>query len=613
MPIQNDPNEENKNASIINPPVQNRQKGTGFTNINRILGANVGAGQQLAGRIGGAIGAQGERVRQNLGQAQQQFQTGFQQARQGALANIGSATALIRQPGETNEQYESRIAQQNNDFSQIGQNLRSTQYSGPTGFQNPNVLLSQAQTAGTLGTFARSGLGQGVLARQYGGGRGSYGVGQNILDQMFLSQDPAAQKMLQEARQGVVGLEQGVQSASAAAQEAAEATKAGIESAKEKATTDIQQSAKDILARGGQSAGEFNKEMESIKRLMLGVDEAGNPITNITPEQEALLSRMSDYGIANPEMYFGREDLNKTEIENILNQVAQGMVLNPSGALKLTETQRQAAMNLARLQNDPTLQKQLLENKFDTNVFKKDVSKISADIGRNRKEDIETRDILTRAGEYMKGEEERATQQNIRERDLKLNALGNPEDWLKQYGNSGKIYYEQAKDAINKSFEDAQNLLMGKSGNLALTAGGTLPDFNFMFDGPNQEQLRKAQEQQNLLKMMQSRGVNLDGYIKGFDYDEGRGKEIYENLNKAFGGNYGWLAFGDRSADMDYGGPESIDPRFRGLGLTGTKGRGSGGFRTSEDFLNAAKKALGQSKTVKDIILERIAKNRSNL
>lgn len=617
----NDPNNQNSGVNIINQPnqpmiqanqpFQNRQRGTGFTNINRILGANVGAGGQLASRIGGAISGQGARVRQGLGQAQQQFQTGFQKARNEALANIGAATALAKQPGESDEQYEARVANQNTDYAQVGQNLRSTSYTGPTGFENPNALLSQAQTAGKLGTFARSGLGQGILARQYGAGRGNYGIGQNIIDQMLLNQDANAQLALQQARQNVVGLGEGVQSAASAAQEAAQATQSGVDTAKGKAAEDIQKSTQGILARAGQSAVDFNKQMESIKRLLSGVDEAGNPITDITPEQQALLDKMSDYGLENVDLYMGKSDSNENQIQDIMNQLASGMVLNASGSLNLSDTQRQAAINLARLQNDPMLQQKMLENKFDKQVFKKDISKITDELKRNRISDKETRDVLQRAGEYMKKQEDIYTAKNQQQRDLAINSLPSEEQLDIQYGaGNGKIYRDMAIEQINKDYETAQRELTE-----GITPVPYFPEYGFANDyNPNYYGTGKqATQRDNILYGL----IPKPNYTREFDQDYGAGRDIIGGLREALGPYAsGWLAYGDRSPDIASGvgaNEGNIDPRFAGLGLGLTAGRGSGGLRTSRDFLNAASKAMGTSKSVKDFILERIAKNRGNV
>lgn len=388
----NDPNDQTSNVNIINQPnqpmvqanqpVQARQRGTGFTNINRILGANVGAGQQLATRIGGAIGGQAERVRQNLGQTQQQFQTGFQQARQQALANIGAASGLARQPGESDEQYESRIASQSPDYSQVGQNLRTAAYSGPTGFQNPNVLLSQAQSAGRLGTFTGSGLGQGILARQYAAGRGNYGIGQNVLDQLFLSQDPAAQQMLRQARQGVTGLGREIAEASSAATQAAQAATGGIEQEKAKAFTGLEQSARGIQERGAQAAKQFYVDRDRFNQLLTAkkeTDEQGNVryrdssgnLLNLTDRDYQLINTPQQFGLNTSDIHLDETPPNVTQ--GVLNQIVNSGITTNIGSLKYTPEQEIAAKNLAALRGvsaEPY-------SSFETDVFNPDMQKIA--------------------------------------------------------------------------------------------------------------------------------------------------------------------------------------------------------------------------------------------
>jgi hypothetical protein len=371
---QDDPNDLNQNPNIINPaaqpnvqanqPFQPRQKGTGFTNIKRVLGANVGAGQQLAGRIGAGITGQANRVRENLAKQKEQFQTGFQQSRQESLANIGSATQLTKQPGESNEQYEARMSSQTPDYSQIGQNLRSAEYTGPTGFQNPNLLLNQAQTAGRLGTFSRSGLGQGILARQYGAGRGNYTSGQNILDQMFLSQDPNAQRTIQQARQNIVGLTEGVQGAAAAAAETAEATRLGVEQSKVQALQDIQNSLGSVVGRGSESARQFYSDRDRFNQLMTATkstDSNGNPVykdpsgneITLTDRDYQLIDNPSQFGLDAGNIIVGAQNQQtEQQAQARKNEWAgQPQQQNRLGGLKFGE--RYSYDDLVALSNNP--------------------------------------------------------------------------------------------------------------------------------------------------------------------------------------------------------------------------------------------------------------------
>jgi hypothetical protein len=387
---QDDPNNQNQNPNIINPaaqpnvqanqPFQPRQRGTGFTNIKRVLGANVGAGQQLAGRIGAGITGQANRVRENLAKQKEQFQTGFQQSRQESLANIGSATQLTKQPGESDEQYEARMASQTPDYSQIGQNLRSAEYTGPTGFQNPNLLLNQAQTAGRLGTFSRSGLGQGILARQYGAGRGNYTSGQNILDQMFLSQDPNAQRTIQQARQNVVGLTEGVQGAAAAAAETAEATRLGVEQAKVQALQDIQNSLGSVVGRGSESARQFYADRDRFNQLMTATkstdsngntvykDPSGNEIS-LTDRDYQLIDDPSKFGLDAGNIIVGAQNQQtEQQAQARKNEWAAKQSNTTIGGLKRGETY--SYDDLVALSNNPYAYGSSESNAYEDRVLR---------------------------------------------------------------------------------------------------------------------------------------------------------------------------------------------------------------------------------------------------
>lgn len=375
MIINNNENQPNiinpGNQPVIqtNQPVQNRQRGTGFTNINRILGANVGAGQQLAGRIGSSILGQGQRVQSNLGEQQQRFQTGFQQARQQALANIASASGLTRQSGESQEDYERRVASQNIDYGNIGSTLRGTSYQGPAGFQNPNLLLSQAQAAQRLGQFTRSGLGQGILARQFAVNRGNYGLGQNALDQLFLTQDPNAQLALQQARQGVSNLSEGVQGASTAAQQMAEGVQSNIEKERADINQKILQSISGIGESGIKSAEIQKKDAERLKELFTQFSQT-NPEdrANITlsARDKQLLSNLSKYGINTGESLISTYDPNPNVnvTENILDLLEQATVTG-GGGYNLTEEQKAASRNLGTFLGGNTLADQLATSVYD--------------------------------------------------------------------------------------------------------------------------------------------------------------------------------------------------------------------------------------------------------
>lgn len=176
-----------------------QQRGTGFTNINRILTANDGAGQKIGQAIGSGIDKQAASVRDGIQQGQSQFQAGLDQSKGAAQSTISQGQALQKQAGEDNNAYSTRLAQNNGtDYSKIGQNVRAADYNGPMNLQNADALKAQAATTGALGRLAGSSAGQSELLRRTVAQRGNYTNGQNSLDQLLIGRD--GQNAIQQAR-----------------------------------------------------------------------------------------------------------------------------------------------------------------------------------------------------------------------------------------------------------------------------------------------------------------------------------------------------------------------------------------------------------------------------
>jgi hypothetical protein len=72
------------------PPEGKRQKGTGFTNISTLLGANVGAGQTMGAAIGGSLGQKAGQLKTDVTAAGQKFQQQYQQEKEKTLGGEGT-------------------------------------------------------------------------------------------------------------------------------------------------------------------------------------------------------------------------------------------------------------------------------------------------------------------------------------------------------------------------------------------------------------------------------------------------------------------------------------------------------------------------------------------
>lgn len=193
-------------APAANP---NAQKGSGYTNIQRIVQANQG--NKLGSTIGSNIQNAAQQTQGNINQAQQQFQ---QQA--GANRADTNQNAQLVQQALANP---TNITGNPNQVSQF-QNLLSGTYQGPKGLQNAAQLQAQAQDINQLGQATTSEGGkQGLLQRFVGAPQ--YTAGQQTLDSLLLG--ATGGKDLAAARRATAGIQgqeqQAQQGASQTAQE----------------------------------------------------------------------------------------------------------------------------------------------------------------------------------------------------------------------------------------------------------------------------------------------------------------------------------------------------------------------------------------------------------
>lgn len=180
----------------LNQPVrqmnQPRPQGTGFTNIQRIIGANQG--NKLGQAVSGGIQKTGQQATQNLNSANQQFQQQVGENTLDTQANKDTQNQLLNKA--TGGQDLS-----SNDISQAAK-FRAGQYSGPTDLQNSNLLMGQATEAEQLGKLGGSEGGrQGLLQRFVG--KPQYSQGQQKLDTLLLGANSNAINQARASTQGL--------------------------------------------------------------------------------------------------------------------------------------------------------------------------------------------------------------------------------------------------------------------------------------------------------------------------------------------------------------------------------------------------------------------------
>lgn len=198
------------------------QKGTGFTNLNKILQANKG--NKLGSTVSGGIQGQVSGVKSQVKSAQDQFQEEAQKNRldtqesadkRDAMLNrfapsTGTSTVQQQQtqppttvsggvatptpeienaqnkPGSTQPAaFQAPTDQEIQDFTK----LRTGTYTGPKELQDATSLYGRAQQAESLGGLARSEGGRQELLRRFVGGK-DYTTGQRQLDSTLLGQKP---------------------------------------------------------------------------------------------------------------------------------------------------------------------------------------------------------------------------------------------------------------------------------------------------------------------------------------------------------------------------------------------------------------------------------------
>lgn len=165
----------------------NQQKGTGYTNIQRVLQANTG--NQLGQAVGQGIQQAGQQTQQALGQQQQQFQQQTGQAQFNTDANNQLIQRGLSDPTSLSPQEQQQF-----------QTLISGQYQGPQGLANTNQLQAQAANVGQLTQgLGTAGGRMGVLQQIVGNPQ--YTQGQAGLDQLLLGKQGGG--ALAQAKQAV--------------------------------------------------------------------------------------------------------------------------------------------------------------------------------------------------------------------------------------------------------------------------------------------------------------------------------------------------------------------------------------------------------------------------
>lgn len=289
----------NNQQSTVQSYNPNKQQGSGYTNIQRIVQANQG--NKLGQTVGQGIQQAGQQVSGQLNQAQNQFQQQTGQNQVNTAQNQQLAQNVLANPDQFIDP-NSAQGQQGNQFSQ----LLSGVYQGPKTLQNAQQLQGQASDVAQMNQALGSAGGRmGLLSRFVGNPQ--YNSGQQTLDSLLLGKSQGQD--LSQARLATAGLGKKV----AGAEQGAEA-QAGIQSGAAQAfgnqlrdqfgnkisgmDTNLQQQAKDAqTARDTQ----YQQTIKDLQSGQLNQQEAS--LLGINPNQEItenMLNNIGNYVTENP-------------------------------------------------------------------------------------------------------------------------------------------------------------------------------------------------------------------------------------------------------------------------------------------------------------------------
>jgi hypothetical protein len=346
-------------------PVGKRQRGTGFTNIGRILGANVGAGERMGRQVGQTIGAKAGQAQAGVTQAQEQFQKKKEQGE-------AEATSAIQKVSKNLGDISSLASMSEEDARKAGEEFATkSQYTGPKGLEQSQQLKAKAESLGNVATMGMSGLGgQQQLARSMIAAPGAYTRGQSVLDTALLGQSSIARQAIEEGARQALGVQQNIERSIGSTQQQAQASQLALEKLKADTEKTLREKLGTIEKTGEEAYKTYAKEGSSVQKLLSDV-AAGKikDYSDLTKEQLSALENLDKYGLSDVIGYneivgptgqvinktpYSASGLTKTELADVLNTLATGYS-QKAGASQFSEEQKNALKNLALLRSDKEL------------------------------------------------------------------------------------------------------------------------------------------------------------------------------------------------------------------------------------------------------------------
>ena len=123
-----------------------QKKGTGFTNIGRMLQANQGAGQRMGQKIGSNLQGQAGTVIGGVQAGNQDFNEKMKADRDAQQAKINAVSNFVNtNTTSPTDNYTNMVGTANqNQIKQIGEDFRGASYRGPSGIKDDTILGAKA-------------------------------------------------------------------------------------------------------------------------------------------------------------------------------------------------------------------------------------------------------------------------------------------------------------------------------------------------------------------------------------------------------------------------------------------------------------------------------------
>jgi hypothetical protein len=272
---------------------QQQPKATGFTNIQRVIGASQG--NRLGSTVAGGVRQAGQQAQSALEKSREEFQKGLSQSNLATEENQAAASGLIQRAGQ------GQIGDE--DLSQA-QKFREGQFTGPTQIENASRLGMQASSAESLGRLGTSEGGRQALLQKFVG-RPGYAAGQQKLDTLLLGQDREAVNAARAATAGLTSqATRAIESAAAQAQTTAQANKDFAERFKTDVggnISNVDTAAQSAFEQAKQSEGQRKTAFESLANNLLGTFKPTLRSSEIVANRNARENLIKSSGLP-PEM-----------------------------------------------------------------------------------------------------------------------------------------------------------------------------------------------------------------------------------------------------------------------------------------------------------------------